>query len=137
MKPLRVLVIEDDAIIAMLLGETLVGFGHEVCAIATTENKAVADYAQYKPDLVILDAHLRDGSGMSALGKMLRGGFVPHLFITGDKSAVRANFPNAPVLEKPYFDSDLIAAIEVALNPPFEFGEPDDGAKTRGPQWRG
>ena len=43
MKALRVLVIEDDALIAMLLSELLAGMGHDVCATAATEAEAVID----------------------------------------------------------------------------------------------
>jgi two-component system, response regulator PdtaR len=41
MKALRILVVEDDALIAMLLAELLAGLGHNVCATAATEAHAV------------------------------------------------------------------------------------------------
>ena len=41
MKALRVLVVEDDALIAMLLSELLAGMGHDVCATAASEADAV------------------------------------------------------------------------------------------------
>ena len=49
MKALRVLVIEDDAIIAMLLSELLTGMGHGICAIAATEAEAVIAATRYRP----------------------------------------------------------------------------------------
>ncbi len=42
MKPLRILVVEDDALIAMVLGELLTAMGHEVCDTAATQADAVA-----------------------------------------------------------------------------------------------
>ena len=65
MGSIRVLVVEDDAMIGMLLAEMLEDMGFEVCAIAATENAAVADAANCKPGLMIVDEHLREGNGIS------------------------------------------------------------------------
>jgi len=65
MKALRVVVIEDDALIAMLLTEMLAGMGHDVCATAATEAEAVSAATRYDPDLMIVDAGLGRGSGVS------------------------------------------------------------------------
>src|SRR3954462_9634135 len=62
MKALRVLVVEDDALIAMLLTELLAGMGHDVCATAATEAEAVIAATRYRPDLMIVDAGLASGS---------------------------------------------------------------------------
>jgi CheY-like chemotaxis protein len=111
MRSLRVLVVEDEAIIGMLLAEVLSGRGHEVCGIAATETEAIALAAQYRPDVLIVDAGLRDGSGVSAVAQILRVKFIPHIFITGDLAGVRALRPDATVLEKPFLESDLVRAI--------------------------
>src|ERR1700735_621231 len=58
MQPLRVLVIEDDALIAMMLGEMLSDLGHRVCAIATTLAEAIAAARQEDPDLLLSDVKL-------------------------------------------------------------------------------
>jgi CheY-like chemotaxis protein len=62
MKALRVLVIEDDALIALLLSELLAGMGHDVCATAATEAEAVRAATRYRPDLMIVDAGLGRGA---------------------------------------------------------------------------
>jgi response regulator RpfG family c-di-GMP phosphodiesterase len=69
MKNLRVLIIEDDGLIALLLENVLEGMGHQVCATASTETAAVDAAHRYLPDLVIADAHLRSGSGVSAVAE--------------------------------------------------------------------
>jgi DNA-binding NarL/FixJ family response regulator len=56
MAALSVLVVEDDALIGMLLAEMLEDMGHNVCAIANAEEDAVADATRYKPGLMIVDA---------------------------------------------------------------------------------
>lgn len=115
MKALRVLVVEDDALIGMLLAETLEGMGYEVCAVAASEADAVADAGRCEPDLMIVDAQLGDGSGVAAVEKILRAGFIPHLFITGNAAGVRTLDPGAIIIDKPFFVSDLGQAIKRAL----------------------
>ena len=69
MKMLRVLVVEDDTITGILLGELLTSMGYDVCAIESTEANAVTAAARCRPDVMIVDVHLGDGSGVSAMGK--------------------------------------------------------------------
>ena len=88
MKALRVLVVEDEILIGMLLADALGAMGYEVCAIEPTETGAVAAAARCNPDLMIVDARLRDGSGVSAVEEILRAGWVPHVFISGETSTI-------------------------------------------------
>jgi two-component system, response regulator PdtaR len=115
MKALRVLVVDDDAIIAMLLADIFAGMGHDVCAIERTEAGAVAAAARCKPDLMIVDGRLGEGSGVSAVEEILRAEFVPHIFISGDISGIQAYNPDAVVIRKPFSESDLVRAIQRAF----------------------
>jgi DNA-binding response OmpR family regulator len=116
MKGLRILVVEDDAIIGALLAEMLVGMGHEPCSIVATEADAVRAADQYQPDLMIVDARLGEGSGDSAVEKILRKGPMPHLFISGgDISRLQALRPGAVAIQKPFRESALHSAIRRAL----------------------
>ena len=112
---LRVLVVEDEHLIALLLSETLKEMGHSVCAIASTEADAVAQALAHSPDFMIVDAGLRDGNGVAAVETILKTRRVPHLLVTGNRQKVRALRPDAVILEKPFFELDLVAAIERAL----------------------
>jgi DNA-binding response OmpR family regulator len=112
---LRVLVLENDAIIAMLFADVLAEMGHVVCAIEGTEADAVAAAIQYSPDLMIVDAGLSQGNGMSAVQTILRSGFVPHVFVSGNAAAVRALQPAAIIIEKPFLAAELAYAIQRAL----------------------
>ena len=114
-KALRILLVEDDRVIALLLSETVKNLGHSVCAIASTQAEAVVLAQTHQPDLMIVDAGLRDGNGVAAVDAILATRFVAHLFVTGDARRVRALRPDAIVLEKPFFEPDLVAAIEQAL----------------------
>jgi two-component system, response regulator PdtaR len=115
MKALRVLVIEDDALIAMLLTEMLAGMGHDVCATAATEAEAVSAATRYDPDLMIVDAGLGRGSGVSAVEEILRAGPLAHVFISGDAGRVRVRKPDAVVVRKPFREAEIARAIDLAL----------------------
>ena len=115
MKALQILVVEDDSLIAMLLVETLAEMGHGVCAVEATEAGAVRAALRCRPDLIIVDAQLSQGNGISAVDEILRSGFVPHLFITGDAKKILAQRLDAVALEKPFRETELAQAIERAI----------------------
>lgn len=105
--------------IAALLSETVESLGHSVCAIAATEATAVVEALTCQPDLMIVDAGLSEGSGVSAVDTILETCFVPHLFVTGDVRRVRAQHPDAMILEKPFLVHELACAIDrIALTVP-------------------
>ncbi len=115
MKRLRVMIVEDDPLIASLLAELIEAFGHEVCAIEAGENGAILAAGREKPDLMIVDANLRDGSGIGVIEKITAFGPVPHILVSGDAQRVRALRPDATILQKPYFEADLVLAMTQAL----------------------
>ncbi len=115
MKPLRILIVEDEVVIAILLGEVLKGMGHEVCAIEGAEADAIAAARRCKPDLMIVDEHLGDGSGLTVVEEVLRDGPVPYIFATGDIFRIRRLMPDAVIMEKPYHETELARAIRRAM----------------------
>jgi two-component system, response regulator PdtaR len=122
MKTLRILVVEDDFWIGMLLAEMLEEMGHEVCSIEATEADAATAAIRWRPDLMIVDVRLGDGSGVSAVEEILRAEAVPHFFVSGDISAVQALSPGAVCIRKPFGEADITQAIQRALGvaPPAE-----------------
>lgn len=112
---LRILIVEDEAIVAMLFADLLVAMGHEVCAIEATEAGAITAAVRCRPDLMIVDVHLLVGSGTSAVAAILRAGFVPHVFVSGDRLGEQPFGRGSVVLQKPFRESDLARAIESAL----------------------
>ncbi|BBK34088.1 hypothetical protein STHU_47220 [Allostella humosa] len=115
MSGLRILVIEDDAVIGLNLSEMLEGLGHAVCGVEATEAEAVAAAERHRPDLMIVDAWLGDGSGVAAVDRICRAGPIPHIFVSGDVAGVKALRPGAEVVEKPFRESDLTRAIHRVL----------------------
>lgn len=118
MEPLRILIAEDEAVIALLMGEVLAGLGHSICAITATEDETVSAAAQYRPDLIIIDEGLQEGDGVSAMRSILASGAIPHVFTTGNMAGVLARRPDAIVIEKPFHETDLVRAIARACLTP-------------------
>jgi len=116
MNALRVLLVEDDALIGMLLADMLTGVGHKVCEIAVTEAEAVAAAAEHRPDLMIVDVGLGKGSGVAAMEEILRGWYVPHLYMTGNVARIGALRQHAVVLEKPFREPALLLAMQCAMD---------------------
>lgn len=112
---LRIVIAEDDALIAMYLEELLQLAGHEICAIAFTEAEAVAAALHHGPDLMIVDGTLGEGSGVAAMAAILRHQAVPHLYVTGDPQHILELVPGAVVLTKPFSLQSLAQGIERVL----------------------
>ncbi len=113
MRRLRILLAEDGAMISMLLAEIMISMGHEICAIETTEAGLVQGAARDQPDLLIVDEHLGTGSGVAAIAAVSDIRPVPYILMSG--GPIRHAAPGAIVLEKPFFEDDLLAAIERAM----------------------
>ena len=112
---LGIVVVEDDALIAMDLADLLIGMGHDVRAIAQTQSEAVAAAMRCQPDLMIVDGQLAEGSGAGAMRQILANGFVAHFYITGDPLRITGLAPDAIVVAKPFTLHDLACGIARAL----------------------
>lgn len=123
MKARSVLILEDDAVIASLLGELLVSMGHTVGAIEVTEECGIAAAARFQFDLIIADMWLRDGTGASAVSTILAFGMVPHILVSDDVQRIRGGLPYAVILQKPFSGVSLANAIDHA----FETVAPREG----------
>jgi CheY-like chemotaxis protein len=115
MKRPRILLVEDEPLISVFFAELLEEMGNDVCSIETTEASAVAAAEFFKPDLLIVDVHLREGNGLSAVTAILKNGFIPHIFTTGDRTVSGEVSQGAVVLQKPFLDVALGRAISKAL----------------------
>jgi DNA-binding response OmpR family regulator len=122
MKTLRILVVEDDPILGELLAELLQTMGHEVCGVENTEADAVTAALGRQPDLMIIDASLLDGSGVTAAEKICAAGFIPHFFISADISRVKVLTPDTVAVQKPFREADLGHAIQRVLKLQHQLG---------------
>ena len=111
--PLRVLVVEDEMTIALLMEDMLVELGYKVIDLAmrlpqALELAAVADF-----DFAILDVNL-DGRMSFPVAETLDARGLPYIFVTGYGSAgVDPAFrKNSIVMQKPFDLADLRASIQ-------------------------
>ena len=114
------LIVEDEAIVAMDLREQLLGLGYKVCGIASNADKAIALARQHRPDLVLMDIVIKgDRDGIATAEVIGRSLHIPVVFLTAysDASTVERAAKTAPYgyLTKPFQTKELRAAIEVAL----------------------
>lgn len=103
----RVLIVEDEGMVAMLLEDMLVALGYEVVAIAGRMERAAELIAEAEFDLAILDVNL-NGHKTYSLASTLKSRGVPFIFATGYGSAsLPETFQGTPVLPKPYQQRSL------------------------------
>ena len=116
----RILIVEDEAIIAADLASRLRKMGHDVVAIAASGARALSKAAEHRPDLVLMDIVLQgDMNGIETAGQMRQVLDAPVIFLTSysDAATVKAAVGTSPFayLLKPFHERELDAAIQVAL----------------------
>ena len=112
---LRVLVVEDEAMIAMLIEDMLTDFGCAMLGPAADMTRALAMIEEARFDLAILDVNLGGERTMSIAG-VLRSKGIPFVFATGyGVSGINDEFKDQPVLTKPFKDADLRAALRSSI----------------------
>ena len=114
----RILIIEDETVIAMDLSDLVIDQGHDVCATAATASEAVAAAKRERPDLVLADIQLADGSsGIDAVRDILASFSVPVIFITAFPDRLLTGERPEPtfLITKPYSPDMVRAAVSQAL----------------------
>ena len=114
----RVLIIEDEPMIAMDLESIVEGLGHRVTSVARTHGEAVKAVGQHKPGLVLADIQLADGSsGLDAVNEILGSFAVPVIFITAypDRLLTGERPEPAFLITKPYQPDTVKAIVSQAL----------------------
>jgi CheY-like chemotaxis protein/DNA-directed RNA polymerase specialized sigma24 family protein len=114
----RVLIIEDEPIIAMDIETIVRDLGHEVTGVAVTRDEAVALAMEDRPGLVLADIQLADdSSGIDAVKDILAEFEVPVIFITAFPERLLTGERPEPtfLITKPFQRSTVKAAISQAL----------------------
>lgn len=114
----RILVIEDEPLIAMGLKLLLEGMGYLVHAIVDNEDDAVIEARTIPLDLILADIRLKaGGDGISAIERILRERQIPVLFITGNAADLRTRgMGHMDVLSKPFMPAMLERAVRRILS---------------------
>jgi CheY-like chemotaxis protein len=118
-KPVRqatVFLLEDEALIRMMIAEMLEELGHRIVAQTSTlqEGQALAETATF--DLALLDVNVA-GDSIAPVAEIIARRGLPVLFVTGyAQSAIPEQFKDRPVLQKPFVLLKLKDAIESILD---------------------
>jgi CheY-like chemotaxis protein/DNA-directed RNA polymerase specialized sigma24 family protein len=115
----RVLVIEDEAIIAMDIAAIVETMGHSVTGIARTRSEAVDLAARDRPDLILADIQLADNSsGIDAVNDILaQFDDLPAIFITAFPERLLTGERPEPafLINKPYTEEQVRSAVSQAM----------------------
>lgn len=116
MKPTRILVAEDERIIAFDLCDTVEEAGFEVAGPHGDISSAMLSFQKNKPDLAILDVKLDDGV-VFPLAEKLAKEDVPIIFHSGQftRDEVEQRFPDATTLLKPCPPKDMLETVNKVL----------------------
>lgn len=107
----RILIVEDEPLVAFENEHFLLDCGYEVVATVDRVEDAVAAIASEAIDLVLADVQLSDGGDGLDVARAAQARGVPVLFVTGN-CPVEARAVAVGCLAKPYSSRDLRAAIE-------------------------
>jgi CheY-like chemotaxis protein len=116
-----VMIVEDDAVIAFDLAETVRGMGHTVCGTAATMGAALATAESFRPTLALMDLRLAHGdSGISTAQALRHRSDLPIIFVTAfaDELHRRGLEHLGPVIRKPFTREEIESAITRAVFAP-------------------
>ena len=103
----RVLVIEDEVLISMLLEDMLVDLGHEVAGVVPRLGEAMTAVQDEAFDIAILDVHLHGQSAYAVADVLIERG-RPFVFATGyGERGLPEKYRSHPILTKPFGKDDL------------------------------
>lgn len=122
----RVLIVEDDPLVAAFVGKGLSAHDFET-TVASSSAEALAVEESWRPDLVVLDIRLPDGSGLDVLRSLRQGGStVPVIVLTGsgDQDVVTCLENGADdYMRKPFQFSELLARVRTRMRQEPRTGE--------------
>lgn len=115
----KILVVEDEPVVALDLQQTLEKMGHQVCSIQTGFQAAMEAVEHHSPSLVLMDIHLQGtGDGIDACKLIYERWQLPVIFLTAyaDEGTVNRAASCKPFgyLMKPYLPKELYAVLQVA-----------------------
>lgn len=118
-EPTKVLIIEDEPLIAMDIAQIVQDLGHTVCGTAARKDEALTVARATEPGLVLADIQLKEGdSGIEAVQEILQSIDVPVIFVTGfpERLLTGEGLEPAFLVTKPFDAETLKTAIGQALS---------------------
>ena len=130
MDSLKIVIADDEPIIRLDLKKTLENMGHQVVGETGDGAKAIEMARQLKPNIVILDIKMPEMDGIDAAKVITAEGIAPVLLLTAySQKDLIDRAKDAGVfayLVKPFKETDLLPAIEIAISRYEEFMDLED-----------
>ena len=104
----RVLIVEDEIVVALFLEDVLAEYGYEVAGVVSHLDDAMTREADY--DIALLDVHINGRNVFDFADHLARRG-IPFVFATGYGEAPQGKYARTPVLNKPYNADQLRQAF--------------------------
>lgn len=111
---MKILIVEDEALIAMSIEAILEDNGYDVVEIADDEASALEAAARHKPELALVDMRLAGGDSGLSVAQKLNGLGVAVVFATGNCPGTAIRSLAIGCLHKPLSDEQIIAGVSVA-----------------------
>ena len=116
----RILVVEDESIIALDLQHILQSSGFEVCQVVSSGEESILAANQIRPDIVLMDVKLKgDMSGIDAAKEIHRSLDIPVIYLTafGDESTLRNALAHRDFvyIRKPFEEREIERAVKKSL----------------------
>jgi response regulator of citrate/malate metabolism len=100
---LKVMIVEDEMLLAMELESEVEMAGHIVTGLAMSSTQARQQIGSSKPDFAFVDIHLMDGPTGIDVGRELAASGIPYVFVSGNIKKIPDDFAGAlGAIEKPY-----------------------------------
>jgi CheY-like chemotaxis protein len=118
--PPRILIVEDEVIIAMEIEARLENAGYLVCGLVTTGDEAVSAAREKSPDLILMDITLRGAmDGLEAADRIKAEKSIPVIFLSASVSddilgRIR-EFRKGQYISKPFDETDLLSSVRRVL----------------------
>lgn len=103
----RILIVEDEPLIAMLLEDYLELLGETLSGVADCVADALAIIARGPLDMAIIDVNLRNGEKSWPIADALAEAGVPFVFASGGGDVIPGDHARRPVLAKPFTMADV------------------------------
>ena len=109
----RIILVEDEPLVAMMMEDLLADLGCEVIASfgAWTAALSWLDDQDTPPDGAVLDVNLGGGETVFPLAEVLRARGVPFVFATGYGALPSDRFPDSPLIHKPVDQDQLLQVV--------------------------
>jgi len=114
---LRVFVVEDETLVAMLIEEYLMEFGCEVAFSARRVSKGLQSLKGLEVDAAVLDVNVA-GESVSPIAEILDRRNIPFIFASGyGARGLEPRWAGRPVLQKPFSARELRLALVACIQP--------------------